>query len=68
MPTAKQMVDLLEAALSKNAAVAEVVVDGQRVKFDRAQALLELDYWKRQAAKTAGTKPLFRGFDLGSAW
>ncbi len=64
----KQMVTLLEDALATNPGVVEVTVDGQRVKYDRNQALKELDYWRDRAAKDAGRKSRFRGFDIGSAW
>jgi len=62
------MVDTLEAALASNAGVVEVVVDGTRVRYDRAQALRELDYWKREAARKAGTRPKIASINLGSAW
>ncbi len=62
--TAVTMVATLEAALAKNAGVVEVVVDGQKVRWDRAQALAELKYWRNRVARSTGRRPLFRGMDL----
>jgi len=68
MATAIEMVQALEQALSKNVGVAEVIVDGQKVRYDRAQAMQELDYWRQRAAKQNGKRPRFRGIDVGTAW
>jgi hypothetical protein len=68
MATAKQMVDILEKALASNVGIDSVTVDGQTIRFNRSQALTELDYWKRQAAKEAGKRNPFRGVDIGSAF
>ena len=62
------MVRLIEDALSTNLGVAEIVVDGQKVRYDRAQLLTELAYWRRKAQAEAGTRPLTKGFDISSAW
>lgn len=61
---ASEMVKLLEEAMEQNVGVAEVVIDGLKVRYDRAQLMVELDYWRRQAAKASGKRPLFRGIDL----
>lgn len=58
------MVDALEAALVDNAGVAEVVVDGVRVKYDRKQALEELNFWRRQLARERGTRPIASSINL----
>lgn len=68
MATAKQMVDILEKALQSNVAIDSVTVDGQTVRFNREQALSELEYWRSQAAKETGKRRLFRGVDIGSAF
>ncbi len=66
--TAKEMVEALEKFLATNIGVGQVTVDGQTVRYERAQAMTELDYWQRKLAKEQGRRTLFRGFDLGTAW
>lgn len=68
MATAREMVAILEESLADNVGVREVSSDGQTVVFDRAQALEELDMWRRKAAVESGRRGLFRGVNLGSAW
>jgi hypothetical protein len=56
--TAAQMVTLIMTALSDNpVGVVSVLVDGQTVQYSRSQALDELKFWQREAAKEAGTRP-----------
>jgi hypothetical protein len=62
------MVLILKAFLASNAGVKQVNVDGVLVTLDRAQALEELQYWQRQAAAAAGTRKLFRGFNMTKAF
>jgi hypothetical protein len=62
------MVEMLTAALAKNAAVARVIVDGTEVEYDREQALRELQFWQAKQARESGKRNLFRGVDIGSAW
>lgn len=66
--TASDMVDLLTEALAKNVGVAEVVIDGQTVRYDRASLLKELEFWQARLGKQSGKRPLFRGVDIGDAW
>lgn len=66
--TAREMVALLEEALASNSGVKSITVDGQSITFDRAQALQELDYWRRQALRAAGKRPITRSINLSSAW
>lgn len=66
--TATEMVKLLKQALASNVGVAEVVVDGQKVRYDRQQAMDELAFWERKAATESGTRSRFRGFNLNSGW
>ena len=66
---AKEMVKLLEDFLSSTTpGVRQITVDGQTVSYDRDSALKELDHWRKKAAKESGTRSLFRGFDIDSAW
>lgn len=65
--TAKQMIQQIEAALAQNVGVAEISVDGQKVRFDRAQLLAELDYWMSRQQREGKKRPLFRSVNL-SGW
>lgn len=66
--TAETMVTVLETFLASNAGVVEVTVDGQRVKWDRAQALRELQYWQRRVQEEQGKRPRLSTINLGNAW
>jgi hypothetical protein len=56
--TAAEMVSAIKTALKRSpAAVINVIVDGQTVAYDRAQAIEELKFWQREAAKEANTRP-----------
>ena len=68
MTKASEMVKVFETAIASNVGVAEVTVDGTKVRYDRQQLISEYEFWKRQAAKERGSRPLSRGFDLGTAW
>ena len=57
MAQTQQMIDALESALSENAGVVSVNVDGTSVRYDRQQALRELDYWKREQSRAQGRRP-----------
>jgi hypothetical protein len=62
---AKEMVHLLEQALSENIGVRSVTVDGQTVTYESQDAMIKtLEYWRREATKAGGRRPLWRGFDL----
>lgn len=64
--SARQMVDLITSALAANpVGVVSITVDGQVVTWSRAQALEELKFWQRQAAKEAGTRPRAARIVLG---
>lgn len=62
------MIQVLEEFLASNAGIKQVNVDGTLVTFDRAQAINELNYWQREAAKKSGKRKTFRGVNLGTAW
>lgn len=62
-----QMVTLLEAALQANVGVTSVTIDGQSISYNRQQAMLELEYWRKQVAKE-NKKSRFRGFDVSGSW
>lgn len=63
--TPSEMVESIETALSTTpAGTVEVQVDGQRVKWDRGQALRELEYWRKRAAVADGKKKPYRTIDL----
>ena len=68
--TPVQMVKMLEEALEANPLVAQVTVDGQTVRYDRAGALKELEYWRTKLATEAGTgtRLRFRGVNIGGSW
>ena len=56
--SASDMVAAIKAALKKSpAAVINVIVDGQTVQYNRAQAIEELKYWQREAARELGLRP-----------
>lgn len=64
--TAQQMVDLITAALAASpVGVVSVSVDGQTVSYSRSQAIDELKFWQRQAAKEAGKRPRAARIYLG---
>jgi len=67
-PTAAEMVTNIKTALRKNPGVKKITVDGIGVDIDRAQALDELKYWKAEAAKEAGTKPVVSTMNLSSSF
>jgi hypothetical protein len=58
------MINALQSALSENAGVVSVNVDGTSVRYDRKQALRELDYWQRQKAQSAGKRPRVSSVNL----
>ena len=66
--TARDMVDQLEAGLATNAGVVQVTIDGTTVRWDRSQALRELDHWRRRLARERGRRPTVGQINLGSAW
>ena len=66
--TALKMIEALETALATNAGVVSVSVDGTTVQYDRATAMEELRYWKREDAKATGRKPKLSSINLGGAW
>jgi len=45
-----------------------VTIDGQTVRWDRAQALRELGYFRARAARESGRRPVSGQIDLGGAW
>ena len=68
MSTATDMVTALETFLATNVGVGSVTIDGQSVSYNRSQALLELDYWRREVAKENSTKPIVKQINLGGSW
>ncbi len=68
MAKAQEMVKLIETALASNPGVVRITTDGQSVEWNREQALKELEYWQKQSLKASGTRPLFRGVDISTAW
>ena len=65
--TAQDHVEQLEAALARNAGVAEVVTDGVKVRYNRQQLLDELRYWRRRLASESKRRRVSRGVNLGGA-
>jgi hypothetical protein len=53
------MVELLKTALKENpGALVSVTVDGQTTTWDRKDAIDELRFWERRAAREQGRRPL----------
>jgi hypothetical protein len=56
--TATAMVAKIKAALlNGDALVTMVNADGQQVQWNRQQAIAELQFWQREAAKETGARP-----------
>lgn len=68
MASAREMVDKLESALAENVGVVSVSVDGTSVRYDRAQAMEELKFWRRRLARESGRRPIVGQINLGGAW
>lgn len=58
MAEAATMITLLETALASNAGVVELSIGDKKIKYDRAQALAELDYWRNLSRSTANKLPM----------
>lgn len=52
------MIALLESALASNPGVVELSIGDKKVRYDRAQALQELDYWRNLSNSTANKLPM----------
>lgn len=63
-----QMIERLEEAIESNAGVAEIVVDGQKVRYDRKQMLDELAYWRRVDARRLNRRPVAGSLRLDNSW
>ena len=46
----------------------EIIIDGQKIKYSRLEAIREYKYWKRIAARNNGRRPVSGSIDLGRAW
>ena len=66
--TAESLLSSAETAMASNAGVAEVEVDGQRVKYDRGAGMSERSDLKREVAREAGSRPAVSCLDLSQAW
>lgn len=62
------MIELLEAFLQTNVGVGQITVDGLSIKYERAQALAELQYWKTKAAQADGTRRKTARINLDTTW
>ena len=65
MKSAAEMVNVLRVGLETGAGVVLVTIDGRTTQFDRTQALQELAFWEKRAAREAGTRPAFTRVRLG---
>ncbi|MEM8738077.1 MAG: hypothetical protein AAGG38_06315 [Planctomycetota bacterium] len=65
---AQERVAAFEQAMSSNIGVAEVVTDGVKVRYDRAQMMAELSYWRRRLASLQKRRPFFIGVNMGGAF
>ena len=54
---ADKMVTAIEAALLTGAGVVSVNMGGVSTSYNRAQAITELNYWRRRQAVENGTRP-----------
>lgn len=62
------MITALEAFLLSNVGVGEIVVDGQKIRYERSNALTELKYWRGELAKVTGKRRVFNPINLGGSW
>lgn len=63
--SARQMVEKLKTALqTQPAGVLSVTVDGQIVQFNRSQAIQELAFWEKRAARESGSRPRVASINL----
>ncbi|MFA9478518.1 hypothetical protein ACERK3_09440 [Phycisphaerales bacterium AB-hyl4] len=58
------MVDTLEKFLAQGVGVGQVVIDGTTVRYDRKQAMDELEYWRRRLARQERRRRRFSTIDL----
>lgn len=66
MATASDMIVAIETALAATpVGLVQVTVDGQTVRYSRGEALDELRYWQRQAARANGSRPVSATINLG---
>lgn len=64
MASPRAMVDALEKFLAQGVGVGQVTIDGQTVRFERQQALDELEHWRRRLARQEGRRKRFNSLDL----
>lgn len=67
-PTDAEMVDIIRAALATGASVVSVNIDGQVTQWDRRQAMQELEFWERRAARSTGRRPAAASINLANAF
>ena len=69
MTIAEEMLSKIEQALRDTpAGTVEVLVDGQKVKYSRSEALKEYAFWKKAVARESGRRPFSGSVNLGRAW
>lgn len=71
MATAAQIaanIAALESFLASNMGVASVQIDGMSTRFDRAQAVMELDRWRREQVSAAGSRPVISRIRLSGGF
>ena len=64
---ARKMVSQLEAALLDGAGIVSVSADGVSTTFKREQALLELEWWRKQVIRYGRKRSRVRGVNLSNA-
>lgn len=64
---ARSMVKVLEEHLASGAGVFMVQMDGTMVQFQRADAVKELEIWRKQVTRYSRTKSRFSTFNLGNS-
>lgn len=67
MATDAEMVEVLRNALATGAGVVSISVDGVTVSYSREQALRELQFWEKRAARASGRRPRIVSIDLSGA-
>lgn len=64
---AKKMVAVFEQHLATGAGIFSVSIDGAYVQFQRADAIKELEMWRKQVIRYSRSKSRFSTFNLKNA-
>lgn len=64
---ARTMVTQLEDGLASGAGIFMVQMDGTMVQFERANALKELQHWRKEVTRYAKKQSRFSSINLGNS-